>query len=1116
MSSSIACSRRSTSPSRSGASTSTRPGTPRAQSGCRRSRKRTPTTSLPSVSRRWRPNRPARKRRTRRSCASTKRSARRPGAASPAPKRSPNPAQMPIMGTVIPESEIRVRLQSVRVGQGLTLVVCAGAQAYALATWDRPQRALLSAIFVAAALSALLISALPIERIVRGPHREKWFLGWSLLDFGLITAIAAIDGGPRSPYVLLFVLPAIFAALSYPLWSTLATGAMGVIGFAIVATTSSHAALEYDLFVVFSLVCAGVLSSWQARNAAEVRGQLAETVGALTGSEERGRLILETANDAYVAMDGTGVIIDWNQRAEQIFGWSRDEIIGHAVSDTIIPPHFREMHLRGLDHYNETGEGPVLSKRIELSALHRDGHEFPVELAIGPVRHRSGVTFHAFLHDISDRKESEAALRRGEMQLRANRRRLEQAQAIAHMGSWEWDVRANKVTWSDELYRIYGLEPGEFAATFESYLERVHPGDQERVQATIGRALADHRSFVFEERVIRPNGEVRLLESQGEVQIDADDNVARLIGVCHDVTARRQAEVAAREAEERFRSAFEHGPVGIGLVDVTAEGRGRFIEVNRALREITGYDEEDLLATSVTAISHPEDVDAEIDLLNKLAAGEVPTFSLEKRSLRPDGEAIWTSVNASLVRGIADDPLYAIVQVQDVSDRKRFEGQLQYLADHDPLTGLFNRRRFEAELGRQVAFNARYGPTGAVLVVDLDHFKYVNDTLGHAVGDELIGRIGSLLRDRLRETDVVARLGGDDFAILLPSADSEQARMVGEGIVSAVRGQSVAMSAERSLRLTACVGVALFGQDYDVSHEAALVNADIAMYEAKEAGRDRCVLLDATEGPQTQMRARLTWSERIRTALEEDRFELFQQPILDVRKNEVTHHELLVRLPGDSGELIPPGTFLYIAEQFGSIQAIDRWVVGQAAALIKRIHAEGNPVTLSVNLSGASITDASLLDFVESELRDTGIDPHALIFEVTETAAIVNIEKARRFAERLGELGCAFALDDFGAGFGSFYYLKHLPFDYLKIDGDFIRQLPASKADQLTVKAIVQIAHGLGKKTVAEFVGDDATLRLLGRYGVDFAQGYFTGKPTAVTETWPPTTSEHVRSAPLE
>src|SRR3954447_19640167 len=386
-----------------------------------------------------------------------------------------------MMGTLIPESEIRVRLESVRVGQMLTFIVCGGAEAYALATWERPHRLLLTAIFVAAAASAVMISFLPVERIVRGPRRELWFLGWSALDFGLIAAITAADGGPRSPFVMLFVLPTIFAALSYPLWSTLATGAMGVLGFAVVAVTSNDAALEYDLFIVFSLLCAGMLSSWQARNAGSARANLAATVGALTQSEERGRLILETAHDAYVAMDDDGVVIDWNERAEHIFGWTRDEVIGMRVSETIIPPHFREMHVRGLKHFKETGEGPVLSKRIELSAINRDGREFPVELTIGPVRHSGGVTFHAFLHDISDRKEAEAAIRRSEMQLRRSRRRLEQAQAIAHMGSWEWDVRANKVTWSEELYRIYGLDPKAVpTATFEAYLERVHPGDQER------------------------------------------------------------------------------------------------------------------------------------------------------------------------------------------------------------------------------------------------------------------------------------------------------------------------------------------------------------------------------------------------------------------------------------------------------------------------------------------------------------------------------------------------------------------------------------------------------------------------------------------------------------
>jgi PAS domain S-box-containing protein len=441
---------------------------------------------------------------------------------------------------VIPESDIRVRLESVRVGQILTFVVCAGAEAYALATWDRPHRVLVTVLLALGAVVGALLSLLPVERIVRGPHRENWFLGWSVLDLGLIAAIAAADGGSHSPYVFLFVLPTIFAALSYPRWSTFVTGALALVGFAIVAATGHGASLAYDLFIAFALACTGLLASWQAQNAGQVRTALTRSVEALSVSERQARTVLDTVHDAYVAMDGAGRIVDWNEHAERLFGWPRDEVIGSTVADTIIPPHFREMHLRGLEHYVATGEGPVLNKRIELSALHRDGQEFPVELTIGPVRHGGGVTFHAFLHDIRERKEGEAALRRSEMELRRNRRRLEQAQAMAHIGSWEWDVRTNRVTWSAELYRIYGVERDQFAGTFEGYLERVHPNDRENVQATLGRAMADLQPFALEERIMRPNGELRVLDSRGEVQLDNDGQVVRMIGVSQDVTERRR------------------------------------------------------------------------------------------------------------------------------------------------------------------------------------------------------------------------------------------------------------------------------------------------------------------------------------------------------------------------------------------------------------------------------------------------------------------------------------------------------------------------------------------------------------------------------------------------
>ena len=250
------------------------------------------------------------------------------------------------------------------------------------------------------------------------------------------------------------------------------------------------------------------------------------------------------------------------------------------------------------------------------------------------------------------------------------------------------------------------------------------------------------------------------------------------------------------------------------------------------------------------------------------------------------------------------------------------------------------------------------------------------------------------------------------------------------------------------------------------------------------------------------MRARVTWGDQVRDALEQDRFILYQQPILDLAADRVTRHELLLRMVSDDGEVIPPGAFLHIAEESGLIREIDRWVVSEAVALVAAHERNGHKLKLSVNLSGPSVSDPQLLEVVERELSESGIDPTSLIFEVTETAAIINIEKAKLFGRRLADLGCAFALDDFGAGFGSFYYLKHLPFDYLKIDGDFIRNLPDNAPDQLTVQAIVQIARGLHKRTIAEFVESQPTLELLRLYGVDYAQGYHIGRPVPVTESW--------------
>ena len=567
-----------------------------------------------------------------------------------------------------------------------------------------------------------------------------------------------------------------------------------------------------------------------------------------------------------------------------------------------------------------------------------------------------------------------------------------------------------------------------------------------------------------------------------------------------EIAARERADKEQKETEERlrevrhrFESAFANAPIGMALVDMT----GAWLQVNDALCRITGYAENDLKATTLEAITHPEDIALAADDLQRLLAGEIANYQVEKRYRHAWGHYVWVLLTVSVVNDLQGRALYVIKQVQDISDRKERARQLEYLVDHDFLTGLYNRRWFERELSREVERASRYGTPGAVLVLDLDHFKDINDSLGHKAGDDLLKGVAGLLKQRARKADVLARLGGDEFALLLPQTTAEQAEIVADEIVKTL-SRRMAASSSQSVVVTASVGVAISDGLTDTE---LLAYADLAMYEAKEAGRNRFAVYRPAKGRRERVSARLAEAERIRHTLEEDRLLLYGQPVLDLTTNEINNYELLVRLPGErGGEPLLPSAFLYVAERFGLIQAVDGWVVRNAIRLIAEQARRGRRLALSVNLSGKSISDPKLVLLIEEALEEAGIEPACLILELTETAAIGNFEQARAFAARLRSRGCQFALDDFGAGFGSFYYLKNFPFDYIKIDGGFIRGLVSSQMDQLVVQAIVTISQGLEKKTVAEFVAEQETIALLREIGVDCAQGYYIGEPRPIAE----------------
>jgi diguanylate cyclase (GGDEF)-like protein/PAS domain S-box-containing protein len=551
-----------------------------------------------------------------------------------------------------------------------------------------------------------------------------------------------------------------------------------------------------------------------------------------------------------------------------------------------------------------------------------------------------------------------------------------------------------------------------------------------------------------------------------------------------------------------FENAFAHAPIGMALVDTT----GRVVRVNDAMCRVTGFTAEEIQARPFRDLSDPRDIDADALEIAELLDGHRERYQVEKRYRHAWGHLVWGLVSMSLVRDDAGKPLHLIASIQDISERKKIEGRLEHLVDHDFLTSLFNSRHFEQALAQETKSAARYGGGGAVLLVDLDHFKAINDQFGHKAGDDLLKTIAGALQARIRETDVLARLGGDEFGIILPQADAGQAEVVADSIVKALR-RHTAMQADQRIPVTASVGVALFSGHTKIDVLAA---ADLAMYEAKEAGRDRFAVYRPVTHGQPPASSRLAEAERIRSALTHDRFELHCQPILDLASNEVSQYELLLRLRTDSG-LLPPGAFLYVAERFGSILDIDSWVVRQAAALI-RSHAEmGRSLTLHVNLSPQSIGQPRLVEAVARALDDARADPACLVLELPETAALGNIEQVQAFTSGLRNRGFRFALDHFGSGFGSFHYLKHLPFDYYKIDGDFIRGIGPNTVDQLVVEAIVGIARGLGKKTVAECVPDQDVTERLRRSGIDFAQGFHIGMPMPIAEVFARETSRDAR-----
>jgi diguanylate cyclase (GGDEF)-like protein len=430
--------------------------------------------------------------------------------------------------------------------------------------------------------------------------------------------------------------------------------------------------------------------------------------------------------------------------------------------------------------------------------------------------------------------------------------------------------------------------------------------------------------------------------------------------------------------------------------------------------------------------------------------------------------------------------------IRDITSRKEMKKQLQYLATHDSLTGIPNRYYLEELLQRAIE-DAKRGKTSALLFIDMDNFKLVNDTYGHAAGDEVLVSLTNILNGELRRGDILARLGGDEFAVLLEDVTVEDATLIAEKLRSVVDASELYLAVQKySFNLSISIGIVLV--DGALDSQKLLSYADTALYSAKEGGKNKVVLLK----PREEMTARLSEVNDIisliKGALRDDKFLLYYQPVVNMDDGNISHHEALIRLRGDDGGLISPVTFIPIAERFGLMSQIDRWVVKTSIKALQKYP----DLNLFINLSGVSLGDDTLLEYIETKIFESAVNPKRMGFEITETAAIKELARAEHWINRLKNLGCLFALDDFGIGFSSFSYLNSLPVDYLKIDGTYVRNVDTEPTNRALVQAMNTVAHALGKKTVAECVESINIIEVLHELGIDCGQGYFLGKPSAV------------------
>ncbi|MCW7754511.1 EAL domain-containing protein [Desulfobotulus sp. H1] len=725
------------------------------------------------------------------------------------------------------------------------------------------------------------------------------------------------------------------------------------------------------------------------------------------------------------------------------------------------------------DVIGDLSEGRECGRVVTAHICRKDKTCYEAELRLQYIQAEDTSVYAMMVRDITLSMQTLRALQESE-------ETLSEAQQVAGIGSWKMERGTGVLRWSRQMFRNMKMPDDDADPDFGVFLKQVPETDHPRIQAAVDAAWNEGRAFHLEHGV-RVGGELRIFSVNGRAVTDGQGQVMRLVGTSQDITENKKVQAELH----KLTMAIEQSTNVVFITD----RHGTIEYVNKVFERVTGYVREEVIGQNPRILASGETrPETYASLWETILSGH--TWRGDFKNKTKNGSFYWGKGLISPVRGHTGEIVNFLAIQEDTTEKKQAEERALYLETYDVQTGLLNRDSFIRRLSEE--FSGR----GVGMLIDIDGFKLINDQIGYARGDGVLRRLIRMVRQTLEarlvpESWFMGRFGGDQMALFVRNMGGAEALALGEEIRSRVESGRFE---EGGVRVTVSAGLALI-PEHAGDGVTFLAVLDAALGKAKEFGKNRCRIFVPEDREGELKRATFYQKQRILDALASDRFDVWYQPIMRLSDRSIAHYEALVRLREPDGRMVLPGAFIQAAERHGLVGSIDRVVAGKTFVCQAGLKKRGRIVSFSMNLSGRDLADAGMASFMKRSILESGADPGQLIFEITETAAIQDMDRALDFIRQMKALGCRFSLDDFGVGFTSFVYLRELGVDFIKIDGSFIRKLHERQEDRSVVRAIVQMAREMGIQTVAEFVEQAETMKLLTDFGVDYGQGFLIGKP---------------------